>query len=240
MKRHNIFILLCLAVALVAFAVNTRQQREARVRSELYVATLAQAPCIVNICPGFQGRERAFERLSESDMLEPKVDMGGAQMSFSLVNNEGRRIGGGALIFTTDASETVDKIYLRLPFVTLGTVLNGLGEPDEFLFIAGCGMGQRVHAKLFYLTEGASVHIDYPTRRPTFQVLTDETPISSIEYFSSSDFQDQIVNSLNEDIINSVAYDLHPSVTEEYLLRQIQSWPETDRTVSPTIDLCPR
>ncbi|NLF79553.1 MAG: hypothetical protein GX573_27995 [Chloroflexi bacterium] len=132
------------------------------------------------------------------------------------------------------------KVYLRIPDLELETVLKTLGQPDRFLFISGCGMGSRVHAKLFYSDRGVEIIIDYSTRWPTTQVLGNGTPISSIEYFSPTEIDSHVVESIRRDIIDSVAYDLLPSITEDDFLDQIRAWPGMDAELGPTADFCPR
>lgn len=246
MKRGRMVLILLLVMILAALWLvswATQQRREEQARSEYYTTILAQAPCLENICPGFVGRDRALEYLSHSSIVEGKAQ-GNAIVNLWFTNhNTVANVGFGGLYFSIDSlgkPKAVRRVYLRLHNLNLETVLDALGEPDRFLFIAGCGMGHRVHAKLFYLNRGVEIVIDYIARRSTSEVLTSKTPIDSIEYFASADFEEHSIESLNWYILDSVAYDLHSSVTAEDFQQQIQSWPGIEAAPTPSADFCPR
>src|SRR5690606_978321 len=120
------------------------------------------------------------------------------------------------------------------------TVFNVLGEPDEFLFISGCGMGQRVHAELFYLNRGIEVAVEYATRRPSSDTLTCSTPFIAFEHFHSSYFHNHLLTSLEWYVLDSVAYDLSPTIVNDDFIRQLRPWPGLDTSPTPTADFCPR
>lgn len=236
------FVVLIAMVLVVSLWLFLSNRQQARSHSEFYASVLAQAPCIANVCPGFAGRQQAVERLSGTITLERVVDNGGAPVSFSL-NRNIVTSGGGALIFSPDSFnnfEIVRKVYLKIPDLELETVLKTLGQPDRFLFISGCGMGSRVHANLFYSGRGIEIIIDYSTSWPSTQVLGNGTPISSIEYFSPTEIDSHVVESIRGDIIDSEAFDLLPSTTENDFFDQIRPWPGIDARPTPTADFCPR
>jgi hypothetical protein len=235
-------LVLVILGGILIFLQQHRQKIE--MRDTYYTAILVQAPCIDGVCPGFdQGRVRVLEHLSNSDVIERVSAQGDALIGFAFMNGESESGGTGGIYFNDDLSgnpQTIRRISFRLYGLNLGTVLNALGEPDKFLFISGCGMGLRVHAKLLYLNRGIEIVVDYVTRRPDIQVLTTTTPVSSIEYFSPTNIQEHIQETLNWYLFDSVAYDLDSSVTINDIILQVQTWPGLKAAPTPYADFCPR
>lgn len=244
MKTRRILVILfvtALLVVLLGCVIHTRQQKEAR--SERYATILADAPCLANVCPGFnKGRDQALELLARSDSVVSKAQ-GETLIHLLFPDGEGGFEGDGGIYFNVDSRgnpQVIRRISFSFDHLSLRTVFNGLGEPDEFLFVSGCGMGFRVHAKLLYLKRGVEVAVEYETRRPATQVLTPNTPVASIEYFLPANLQEHIRESLDWYVMDSVAYDFHPSITADDILAQIRSWPGLEAAITPSADFCPR
>ena len=219
------------------------RKSEAQSRSTYYASILSQAPCIEKVCPGFaEGRTRALKHLSESSILKSASLQGESIVNFVFGSGETKTGGGGGGVYfiSSDEHQVVHRMAFRLYGLRLATVLETLGEPDKFLFISGCGMGTQVHAELFYPTKGVAVVINYETRHPASQELTNDTPISSIEYFIPNNFQQHLYDSLDRHIVGSVAYDLPLGVTVENVVRQIAPWPGINTRPTPSADFCPR
>lgn len=241
--RKSLFFVILALVTLFMLWLLSDQRQKAGARSEYYTNVLTQAPCVASICPGYIGRQQAKENLSNTIGLKRVVDNGGAPVSFTFTSHEVPVRGGGALIFTIDSHDNfdiVDWIYLRIPGLSLDTAFGALGEPDQFLFLSGCGFGGRVHSRLLYPSRGVEIVIDYATKSPTSQGLGKNTPISSINYFSPAKTMEHLLQSLRQDIIDSAAFDLLPSVTEADLIDEIRPWPGLDASPTPTADYCPR
>lgn len=245
-RKGCIISLLVLALVIsggIAIFFQQRQAEQARIAT-YYTTILAQAPCLENVCPGFDEGYLALDHLSNSDVIKRASIQGAALIGFAFAGGESEKGGGsGGIYFDTDSLDTpktIRRIRFSLRYLRLGTVLSALGEPDEFLFVSGCGMGFRVHAKLLYLKRGVEVVVEYATRQPDFQVLTDDTLVSAIEYFSPNNFQEHILESLDWYLMDTVAYDLHPSVTGDDLLAQIRTWPGVEGVPTPSADFCPR
>ena len=238
-----LLVITCLAVVVLALV---QRQREARALAEYYQAILEDAPCISSVCPGFDGgRAQALELLEQDHRVSARLQ-GTYIISFDLVGNQGEIINGGGLFFDTDADGVptkVNRILFSLYWVeglTLESVFKVLGEPDEYLFVSGCGMGTRVHAKLLYLQRGVDIGVEYAARRPSRQVLKGETPVRGIEYFEPENLRGHLSESLAWYILGTIAYDLDPSVTEDDFVSQIRPWPGLDARPTPSADFCPR
>ena len=173
-----------LGLSLWLIARIQQQRQEAEIRTRYYATILGQAPCIENVCPGYSaGRNQALASLSNSSFVEGS-EQGDTIIGLFFKSDSGAMMGSGGIYFAVDSQVgplAVRRTSFRLHELDLKTVLNILGEPDEFLFISGCGMGLRVHAKLLYLSQGVEVVVDYLTRQPASQVLTGNTPVW-IEY----------------------------------------------------------
>ncbi len=139
------------------------------------------------------------------------------------------------------ASQVVDRVYIRLYDLDLGSVIHTLGEPDEFLFVSGCGeAGGYVHAKLLYPSRGIEVTVDYDTRAPASQVLTAGTGVAAIWYFMPTEFSQHLSASLDLYVTQSVAFALPRSVTQADFVAQIEPWPGLAAAPTPSADFCPR
>lgn len=244
-RRSCILSLLALAlVVLGGVAIWIQQQRqETQTLALFHSSVLTQAPCIENVCPGFdEGRALALEHLAHSEFVQGHEQQPNRiGLSFT---QAGKEVGDGVIDFIAEGQSTptlVRYISFRLFDLELETVLNALGEPDQFLFISGCGMGLRVYARLYYFEEGIIVNIDYTTRRPDSQVLEGATPVDAISYVPPGDIQNHIVESV-EGLIGpyNVAYDFHPSVATDDILAQIRPWPGISARPTPSADFCPR
>jgi hypothetical protein len=238
-----------LVVLTLSLIYNLQQRWQTQLRSEYYKTILMQAPCISGVCPGFEGRDKVLDLLTNNEALEqiwqsPLYDSGGsASIGFSFANNSTNLRGGGHVLFTTNSHnqyEVVEKISLTPDYLALATVINALGEPDEVFFVAGCGgKGRRVHAKLFYRSLGVELNIQYATRRAFSQTITGDTRVAWIQYFSPENYQEHIIESLNFSIVdNTTAYTLPPSITIDALLQEIKPW--TGFGVTPSVNLCTR
>lgn len=248
MKGHKGCIFSLLALVLVfsgGVRILVQQQRqETRVLSAYHAAVLIQAPCIESVCPGFdEGRDPALERLAASQIVQGK-EQGTHLIGLLFIDNEEEIVGDGVIDFIINdqgVPTTVHHISFGFDDLKLDLVLDTYGEPDQFLFISGCGMGLRVYAELYYPEQGIKVMIDYPTRRPNSQVLTGNTPVQAVIYLQPGNFQEQIEASI-EGLVGpyNVAYDFHPSVTANDILVQIRPWPGIEAAPTPSADFCPR
>lgn len=236
-----------LALALLTFGgilILIQQHQEMQELSVYHAAILAQAPCIEKICPGFaEGRANAIELLARSEFVQG-IEQGTYNMGLLFIDNEANIVGSGGAVFAADtqgALTTVHDISFHLHSLRLESVINAIGEPDQFLFLSGCGKGLRVRARLFYFSQGIEVSIDYATRRPQSQLLTGNTPVDYIVYLPPTNFQNYIEES-TEDFVGpfNIAYDFHPSVTVDDILAQIRPWPGIAAVPTPTADFCPR
>jgi hypothetical protein len=236
-----VFLLLsCLSIIVLVIA---QRRQEARTRTEFYVAILEDAPCIGSVCPGFhEGRAQALEYLERMAGVEAKLQ--GTYLIYLLFSRDENEIPGyGNIYFDTDpdgAPTKVDRIQIIVEGLTLKSVLDTLGEPDEYLFVAGCGMGTRVHGKLLYLSRGVEIVVEHEARRPNAQQLTGETLVSAAEYFEPQHLREHLSQSLEWYILDTVTYDLDPSVTEDDFVAQIRPWPGLDAQPTPSADFCPR
>jgi len=248
MKGHKgcilLFLMLILGTLGWLMLRIQKQQQEVRTQLAYYTVVLAQAPCIEEVCPGFnEGRTHALERLTHSELVLGKIQ-GTHLIGLVFIDSEGEIVGSGGIDFSIDTQDTpiiVQDIAFSLNNLKLESVFNTFGEPDQFLFISGCGMGRRIYAELFYLEQGIKVRVDYITRRPGAQVLAENTPVDAIVYLEPDDFQNQIIGSLQGFVgPYNVAYDFHPSVTADDMLAQMRPWPGIEASPTPTADFCPR
>jgi hypothetical protein len=220
-----------------------QQRRAEQALIAYHTAVLAQAPCIENVCPGMhEGRAHTLERLSQSELVRGQ-EQGTHLIGLLFLNGE-EIVGSGGIDFTLDyhdAPAIIEDIAFSLDNLKLESILNTIGEPDQFLFISGCGMGLRVHGRLFYLNQGIEVNIDYVTRRPSSQTLTGDTPVNYVLYTQSDNFGDRIFESLQGFVgPRNVAYDFHRSITVNDLLAQIRPWAKGAAAPTPSADFCPR
>lgn len=247
MKDHKgcIFALLALALFVsggVGILVQQRHQ-EAQTLSAYHASILAQVPCIESVCPGFdEGRDRALEHLATSQIVQGK-EQGTHLIGLSFIDNEKKLVGDGVIEFIINdqgVPTTVHQIPFRLHDLKLDVVLSTFGEPDQFLFISGCGMGLRVYAELYYPEQGITVMIEYPTRRPDSQVLAENTPVWAIIYLQPDNLQGYIEESSEGLVGYNVAYDFHSFVTAADIIAQIRPWPGIEVAPRPSADFCPR
>ncbi len=244
-RKNCLFVSLALALIISGGIIILIQQRRqaAQVHAAYYASVLAQAPCIENVCPGFdEGRILALESLAHSELVQGK-EQGTHLIGLLFIYSE-EIVGSGGIDFTVDDQGTptkVENIAFSLNNLSLDSVFNVIGEPDQFLFVSGCGMGLRVYAELYYLEHGIKVVIDDTTRRPDAQVLTRNTPVDAVVYLQPDDFQSQIIESI-QGLIGpyNVAYDFHPSVTADDILAQIRPWPGKEAKTTPSANFCPR
>jgi hypothetical protein len=101
-------------------------------------------------------------------------------------------------------------------------------------------MGKRVYAKLLYPDQGVEINVEYPTRNPSSQHLVESTPVAGIMYFAPADSKAQIIASLKWYMLETVAYDLAPNITEEDILDQLRLWSGLNTSLAPSADFCPR
>ena len=244
-RKGCIFSLLVLTIVVsAAIGFLFQQQRQTtQARVTYYTTVLVQAPCIETVCPGLgESPAQVLERLAYSQLIQSKAVSVPHRLGL-LFNHGKENVGNGVISFITDVEDTlmVSDISFHLDALTLGAVLDTLGEPDQLLFVSGCGMGLRVYAELYYFEKGVKVRIDYSTRRPNTQVLTESTPVWSILYLQPADFPNHVVESA-QDLVGpyNVAYVFDSSVTAEDILAQIRPWPGLEAAITPSADFCPR
>lgn len=243
-RKGYIFSFLLLALAVLAWLmIHVRQRQEAQARLAYYATVLAQAPCMENVCPGFDaGRARALERLAHSEFVQSN-EQGTDRIGLLFTRGEDKSVGSGVINFATGIHGTptiVHHISFRLYDLMLASVFDMLGDPDQFLFISGCGMGRRVHAELFYLSQGIEIIVDYTTRQPESQVLEGNTPVQAVIYLQPSDFQNRISEWSKDFVTRTVEYDFHLSVMADDIIAQIRPWPGINASPTPSADFCPR
>jgi hypothetical protein len=234
------FLLLTCLSSIVFFLGQRR--RETQALAEYYAAILEDAPCIGSVCPGFdEGRAKALESLQGAESVQAKLQ-GTDLIHLLFMRDEDEIVNYGVIYFENDADgiPRVGRIEMVVEGVTLDLALNTLGEPEKYLFISGCGMGARVHAKLLYLERGVEIAVEYAARRPGRQMLTGETPVSAIEYYEPENLHGHLSESLDWYILDTVAYDLDPSVTKDDFISEIRPWPGIDAQPTPSADFCPR
>jgi hypothetical protein len=208
----------------------------------LYRMILQQAPCLEGICPGDdRGREVALQRLGHSHYMNGSVQ-GSRAIVLRFIDQSGELTGIGSMFFSDPlASEVgiVDRIEFGLDELTLGMALHELGEPDEFLFVTGCGQGLRVHAQLLYRARGVVVIIEHEVWSTVAQKLTADTAVEAIEYFRPDAVDSHLSLVLELYITDSVAYALIPTVTQADFIAHFRPWPGLDAFPSPSVDFCP-
>jgi hypothetical protein len=237
-------LVLTLVVSAGTLFLLQQQRKTAQARVTYYTTVLAQAPCIETVCPGLgESPAQVLERLAYSQLVQSRAVS--VPHRLGLFFNHGKEnVGDGVISFITDVQDTlrmVSDISFHLDDLKLGTVLDTIGDPDQFLFVSGCGMGLRVYAELYYFEKGVKVRIDYSTRRPNTQVLTESTAVWSILYLQPDDFPNHVVESV-QSLVGpyNVAYDFHPSVTTDDILAQIRPWPGKEAKPTPSANFCPR
>jgi|GEM_PF-2716370 len=190
-------------------------------------AVLAQAPCVADVCIGMTGRDVVFEKLLQSEMFYGVNDSGGMPIGFSI--HEG---GSGQVLFTDNGWKVVSGLALRIKGVSLKTVLDVFGEPDEMFLMLGCGRaGEHIHARLFYRDKGIEVILQYPATsqirrdRGAQIVLDDHTPVLSVQYFDPAQYDEWLLG-VRESIRWSGYFSLlDPSVSAETIVDKLQPWP---------------
>ncbi|MFO7661183.1 MAG: hypothetical protein R6X18_01180 [Chloroflexota bacterium] len=194
-----------------------------------------------------EGRTLLSERLELNTDIETVIDNGGKPVNFILRNPDpdtfgNDPFGGGALVFKPDARgefEILESVFINMPGLTLTTAIEALGKPDSYFLVAGCGMGYQVYGLILYPNRGVILSIAYGKRQPEIDQL-DPDMLVSPEYTSLQGFDAAVLQTLTNNVLESVAFDLSPHVDAEFLLSQIQSWPGNDNLPKPTIDLCQR
>jgi hypothetical protein len=236
-------LVLGLVVSGLFLAQNYRQRRQAQLRSDYYQTILVQAPCIAGICPGMAGRNAAYELLAADAMVGRIYNSDEVSMGFRFASSSVDPRSVGHVFFARNSPghyQIVEKISLTLLGLNLATVTEALGEPDEFLFIAGCGgKGYRSHARLFYTHRGVDVEVQFAGRTAGSKILTENTYVSRIQYFSPDQYQEHVVSALNFALFdNPIAYTLPPSLTVQELSMQIRPW--VGFGAQPTVNYCMR
>lgn len=199
---------------------------------------LAEAPCLFSICPG-STRATVIEELSQSELLYG-IDYGDTYTTVSFSIKEG---GYGYIDFRNE-HDVADHIALSLPNITLGAVLEILGEPDEIFLMYGCGRGAHIHARLFYREKGAEILLQYSATRQESRnrgasiTLNDSIPTSTIWYFDPEKYNGWLKYTLSR-IRRSGYFDMPVNVDETIMLAAVQPWPGLGGPIE-AIDLCPR
>jgi hypothetical protein len=200
-------------------------------------AVLAQAPCVADVCIGMRGRDVVVKKLSQSDLLHNVDDDGSMPISFSI-----REGGYGMVLFAEGGWKTVSGLELYIEGVTLKTVLDIFGEPDEMFLMFGCGHGDHIHARLFYPDPGIEVRIQYPTTRQEqrergAQVALDEdSPVQSVHYFDPAEYNERLLGT-RESLRRSGYFYVPPTVSDTTLINAIRPWPGLGVPVE-AFDLC--
>jgi hypothetical protein len=202
-------------------------------------AVLAQAPCVADVCIGMRGRDVVVEKLSQSDLLHSVDDDGSMPISFSI-----HKGGYGMVRFAEGGWKTVSGFELYIEDVTLKTVLDIFGEPDEmFLMFGACGRGFHIHARLFYPDQGIEVRIQYPATRQERRergaqiVLDDHSPVQSVHYFDPSEYDERLLGT-RESLRRSGYFYVPPTVSDTTIMNAIRPWPGLGVPME-AFDLCP-
>ncbi len=235
-------VLVVVLCALVGSALYVGQQQRIKARDKQYADILAQAPCLESICPGYDdGRGQALLDLSSSQLLEA-IEQGESRIGLIFRSDEEGIGGSGIIYFAADdqgVPRVVHQTSFSLPGSNLQFVLDILGEPDTLLYVAGCGIGDRVNAHLFYLSRGIEISVEHTTRGRNEEVLTSDTEIQAITYFIPELFESHIRESVQQTMLDSVAYDLPPGVSVDDFVAQLRPWPGLATRPTPTADFCP-
>ncbi len=201
-------------------------------------SVLAQAPCVANVCIGMTGRDVVFEKLSQSGLLYGINDNGGMPIGFSI-----REGGSGWVLFANNGWQIVSGLELRIEGVSLKSVLDAFGEPDEMFLMYGCGRGKHIHARLFYPDRGVEVEIQRQATRQERQdrgaqiALEERSPVWSVHYFDSTKYDERLLG-LRESLRWSGYFVFADTVSDETLVSAIQPWPGLGVSVV-AVDLCP-
>lgn len=213
-----------------------------------YESILVQAPCIGAVCPGMEGRSRLKEYLADDPNIGLISDNGPKRISFSFANQNPKAfgndaIGGGALVFSEDSQggeQILESAFYDLYDLRFGTIIDVLGEPERYLYVSGCGMGNRMFGVFLYPSIHTQVIVSYETRRPSVEYVSAETPIEGLQFSTAASYETQLLDTLNTAVLESVAFDLRPDIDSVFLLDQFQPWPGMDTTPTASVDLCPR
>jgi len=208
---------------------------------------LADAPCFDNVCFGNESRNTYSEHLQKNRFVEAIHDNGGSPLNFTIVNPDSEGMGNeatgfGVLQFGPDVYgkfEVLESIYINLSGLTLGTAIDVLGEPDEYLFISGCGMGSSVFGLALYPSRSIYLISSSETRSPEQERLDTEKKVTVL-FTTHERYEEILLQLLNTAVLESVVFDLEPQVNADLLLSQIQPWPGLDAAPTPSINLCPR
>src|SRR5690554_1141361 len=103
-RKGCIFSLLVLALVVSGAIIILVQQRrqEAQALSTYHAAILMQAPCLENVCPGYdKGRTSALERLASSEIVQGK-EQGTHLIGLLFINSEEEIVGDGVIDFIID------------------------------------------------------------------------------------------------------------------------------------------
>lgn len=237
-----------LGVLLIGFLSGCDSAQEKKsARDSFNHSILANAPCFDNVCLGNESRSTYSERLQKSQFVEAVYDNGGSPLNFTIINPdpdgiEDESMGGGVLQFERDAYgkfEILKSISIGLSGLTLGTAIDVLGEPEEYLLITGCGMGYWVFGLALYPSRGIFLRSNFQTRNSEQEHLDAEKEVT-ITFTAPQRFEEHLLEVLDTGVLDSVAFDLAPQVNADLLLSQIQSWPGLDTAPTPSINLCPR
>lgn len=212
-----------------------------------YRLILSEAPCLDAICPGMVGRDLLTEQLWRSPLIEAVYDNGGSPVNFTLRNpnpeaKAADSLGGGALRFASDSQgkfETLESVFINMPGLTLATVIEVLGIPEEYFLVSGCGMGNQTFGLILYPSLGVYTVLSFETRQPNLDSLYPTTLVTPI-YTTVQGFEASLIQNITTNVLESVAFDLVPQIDVTYLRSEIRPWPTDGSYPSPTINLCSR
>lgn len=212
-----------------------------------YRLILSDAPCFEGVCPGMEGRDWLTEQLKRSPLVEAVYDNGGIPVNFVFHNPDpdamnDRAIGGVVLQFgqnTEGEFEVLESLFFKMPSLSLSTVIDVLGQPEAYLLVTGCGMGTQVFGLITYPSQGVYLMITYETRHPERERLDANTTVTPI-YTTFQNFDTSLLNNLEDNMLESVAFDLSPQVDTTYLMSLFRPWPADGSFPQPSVDLCSR
>lgn len=222
-------IVLFVIAGLIFFNVQEQREQMRQALSQYHSNILAQAPCIASVCPGLKGHDKVVKFFSDNGL-----SIYAQKWVITYQINPDNSLGSVRL----NENEIVTQISLRLDDLTLGTVLNVLGEPEYLLAIFGCGVGSRVRVKLLYPTQGIEITLDVKTKQRVSLSLDDNMEILDIIYFLPDDYYDHMIKSIENDYLLATEFGSSSKViTATELFQKITTWQGLDSPIN-VVDIC--
>lgn len=229
-----------LIVVLLLAAISLLIQWQRGIRTESQIELLAQAPCIENVCPGLvQDRSDVLEELDHSKVMKARLT--GPDDITLLFDQSISRHGSGDISFQSseNGESRVSEIGLGIEGLRLDTVLRSIGDPDDFLYISGCGMGSRVFLELYYWDKGIVVNAEFQADDSMTHGLSADTPVSVI-YYLHPDKVKETIEETAELLTSGVLFFNAKDSRKEDIIGQIQPWQGLETKPTPTADFCPK